>query len=161
MLCELVPDPIVQKRVYGTEFTADCLVDRDGQASVILRRRDLVKAGCVAVSTTFEDQAVRDLVVKTLQAVHAQGLSCVQGFITDDGIVIHELNVRVAGGFALSEAAGADLVGQMVNGLFGQPVAHDQLAYRNGVFLANYLETLRVGDIAELEVAAAPTGATA
>ncbi|MEU2718755.1 hypothetical protein [Streptomyces sp. NPDC007205] len=43
----------------------------------------------------------------------------------------------------------------MVNGLFGQPVDHDQLTYRTGVFLMNYLETLRVGDITELEVAAA------
>ncbi|MFF4043197.1 ATP-grasp domain-containing protein [Streptomyces sp. NPDC001816] len=161
VLCELVPAAIVQERVYGTEFTADCLVDRDGQASVILRRRDLVKAGCVAVSTTFEDQAVRDLIVKTLQAVRAQGLCCVQGFITDNGVTITELNVRVAGGFALTEAAGADLVDQMVRGLFGQPVDHDQLTYRTGVFLTNYLETLRVGDVAELEVAAAPKGATA
>jgi carbamoyl-phosphate synthase large subunit len=161
LLCELVPAPIVQERVYGVEFTADCLVDRDGKASAVLRKRNLVKNGCVAVSTTFEDQAVRDLVVKTLQAVRAEGLSCVQGFITDDGVTIHELNVRVAGGFALSEAAGADLVGQMVNGLFGEPVDHDQLTYRTGVFLANYLETLRVGDVAELEVAAASKGAVA
>jgi carbamoyl-phosphate synthase large subunit len=162
MLCELVPGAIVQERIYGREFTADCLVDRDGHASVILRRRDLVKAGCVAVSTTFEDQTVHDLVVDTLRAVRAQGLSCVQGFITDDGrVTITELNVRIAGGFALAEAAGADLVGQMVNGLFGLPVDHDQLTYRTGVFLTNYLETLRVGDVAELEIAAAPKGATA
>ncbi|WP_051927266.1 ATP-grasp domain-containing protein [Streptomyces durhamensis] len=162
VLCELVPAPIVQERVYGTEFTADCLVDRDGQASVILRRRDLVKAGCVAVSTTFDNQAVHDLVADTLRAVRAAGLCCVQGFITDDGrVTITELNVRVAGGFALTEAAGADLVGQMVNGLFGEPVDHDRLTYRAGVFLTNYLETLRVGDITELEVAAAPKGATA
>ncbi|MFI1767541.1 ATP-grasp domain-containing protein [Streptomyces sp. NPDC020800] len=162
VLCELVPGAIVQERVHGTEFTADCLVDRDGRASVILRKRDLVKAGCVAVSTTFDNQAVHDLVVATLRAVDAAGLSCVQGFIADDGrATITELNVRVAGGFALTEAAGADLVGQMVNGLFGQPVDHDQLTYRTGVFLTNYLETLRVGDIAELEVEAAPRGATA
>ncbi|MEV6833460.1 ATP-grasp domain-containing protein [Streptomyces sp. NPDC051133] len=161
-LCDLVPGAIVQERVLGTEFTADCLVDRDGRASAILRRRDLVKAGCVAVSTTFEDQAVHDLVVDTLRAVRAQGLSCVQGFITDnDRVTITEVNVRVAGGFALTEAAGADLIGQMANGLFGLPVDHDQLTYRTGIFLTNYLETLRVGDVAELEIAAAPKGVTA
>jgi carbamoyl-phosphate synthase large subunit len=162
VLCELIPGAIVQERIYGTEFTADCLVDRDGRASTILRRRDLVKGGCVAVSTTFEDQAVHDLVVDTLRTVRAQGLCCVQGFITDDGrITITELNVRIAGGYALTEAAGADLVGQMVNGLFGLPVDHDLLTYRTGVFLTNYMETLRVGDVAELEIAAAPKGAVA
>ncbi|MFI2078476.1 ATP-grasp domain-containing protein [Streptomyces triculaminicus] len=151
LLCELVPEAIVQERVYGTEFTADCLVDRDGRASVILRRRDLVKAGLAAVSTTFEEAAVRDLVLKTLHAVKSEGLSCVQGFVTDGGAVtITELNVRIAGGFPLTEAAGADLVGQMVNGLFGLPVDHNRLTYRTGVFLTNYVETLAVGDVGEL-----------
>ncbi|MET7457435.1 ATP-grasp domain-containing protein [Streptomyces sp. NPDC005574] len=160
LLCELVPAPIVQERVYGTEFTADCLVDRDGRASVILRRRDLVKAGLSAVSTTFEDATVRNLVLKTLHAVRAAGLCCVQGFVRQDGsVTITELNVRVAGGYALTEAAGADLVGQMVNGLFGLPVDHDRLTYRVGRFLTNYVETLRVGDAAELAFLTASKGA--
>ncbi|MFG2177498.1 ATP-grasp domain-containing protein [Streptomyces abikoensis] len=151
VLCELVPEPMVQERVYGSEFTADCLVDDTGRASVVLRRRDLVKAGLAAVSTTFDDTTVHDLVVKTLDAVRARGLCCAQGFIRDDGsVTITELNVRVAGGFPLAEAAGADLVGQMVNGLFGLPVDHTRLTYRAGVFLTNYVETLAVGDTAEL-----------
>ncbi|MFE5220244.1 MULTISPECIES: ATP-grasp domain-containing protein [unclassified Streptomyces] len=162
VLCELVRGAIVQERIHGTEFTADCLVDRDGKASAILRKRDLVKAGCVAVSSTFEDQAVHDLVLHTLRALRARGLCCVQGFITDDDrVTITEVNVRIAGGYALTVAAGADLVGQMVNGLFGLPVDHDQLTYRTGVFLTNYLETLHVGDISELDIAAAPRGAVA
>lgn len=151
VLCELVPEPLVQERIHGTEFTADCLVDRTGRASVILRRRDLVKAGLAAVSTTFDAPAVRDLVVKTLDAVRARGICCVQGFMSTDGAVsITELNVRIAGGFPLAEAAGADLVGQMVNGLFDMPVDHDRLTYRAGVFLTNYVETLAVGDAADL-----------
>ncbi|MDQ8707505.1 ATP-grasp domain-containing protein [Streptomyces sp. LHD-70] len=150
-LTEIVPRAMVQERVQGTEFTADCLVDRAGRASVILRRRDLVKAGLAAVSTTFDDPTVRALVLKTLHAVRAAGLCCVQGFIAADGAVtITELNVRVAGGFALAEAAGADLVGQTVNGLFGRPVDHERLTYRTGMCLTSYIETLAVGDAAEL-----------
>lgn len=159
LLCELVPEAIVQERVYGREFTADCLVDRDGRASMVLRLRDLVKAGLAVVSTTFEDDVVRNLVVDTLRAVRAAGLCCVQGFVTDDGqVTITELNVRIAGGFPLTEAAGADLVGQMVNGLFGLPVDHGSLTYRTGVFLANYVETLRVGDITKLALTAPAKG---
>lgn len=159
VLCEFVPEPVVQERVYGSEFTADCLVDRAGRASVILRRRDLVKAGLAAVSTTFDDATVRNLVVKTLGAVRARGICCVQGFIRNDGsVTITELNVRIAGGFPLAEAAGADLVGQMVNGLFGLPVDHTRLTYRAGVFLTNYVETLAVGDAAELGLTAVAKG---
>lgn len=159
VLCELVPEPIVQERIHGSEFTADCLVDRTGRASVILRRRDLVKAGLATVSTTFDDPDVRDLVVQTLDAVGARGLCCVQGFVSADGtITITELNPRIAGGFPLTEAAGADLVAQMVNGLFGLPVDHSRLTCRTGVFLTNYIATLAVGDVAELERTVAAKG---
>ncbi|MEU0123593.1 ATP-grasp domain-containing protein [Streptomyces albidoflavus] len=156
VLCGLVPQAIVQERVHGTEFTADCLVDRAGRASAILRRRDLVKAGLAAVSTTFTDLRVHAAVVATLKAVRSVGVSCVQGFISpdDDTVTITELNARIAGGFPLTEAAGADLVEQLVNGLFGAAVDHDRLTYRTGVFLTNYVETLAVGNIADLPFAA-------
>ncbi|MFJ1599401.1 ATP-grasp domain-containing protein [Streptomyces sp. NPDC088261] len=161
LLCELVPEPLVQERIHGSEFTADCLVDRAGRASVILRRRNLVKAGLAVVSITFDDQNVRALVVRTLGAVGARGLCCVQGFVSADGTVtITELNPRIAGGFPLAEAAGADLVGQMVKGLFGLPVDHSRLTYRTGVFLTSCTETLAVGDAAELERTAPAKGET-
>lgn len=34
LLRELIPKAIVQERAYGLKFTTDCLVDRDGRASV-------------------------------------------------------------------------------------------------------------------------------
>lgn len=145
VLCELVPLPIVQERIGGREFTADCLVDRSGRASVILRHRLLVKGGLSMVAATFDDEDVTRLVKATLSAVGAIGLCCVQGFIRDgDGsrVVITEVNARAAGAFALSEAAGADLVGQTLNGLFGLPVDHDRLTYTPGTCLTKYVETL-------------------
>ncbi|MEV8626025.1 ATP-grasp domain-containing protein [Streptomyces sp. NPDC051079] len=159
-LCDLVPQALIQERVHGLEFTADCLVDDTGRASAVLRRRNLVKAGLATVSTTFDDLTVRDTVLRTLRAVRARGVCCVQGFVTDDHeVTITELNVRIAGGFPLAEAAGADLVGQMVNGLFGLPVDHDALTYRPGVYLTSYTETLAVGDAADLERLAVAKGA--
>ncbi|MGW5434567.1 ATP-grasp domain-containing protein [Streptomyces sp. NPDC004059] len=50
VLCELMPHPLVQQRVKGREFTADCLVDRSGRASVVLRHRLVVKGGLAMVS---------------------------------------------------------------------------------------------------------------
>ncbi|MCZ4604466.1 ATP-grasp domain-containing protein [Streptomyces sp. Lzd4kr] len=128
---------------------------------MLLRRRNLVKAGLATVSTTFDSPAAREAVKRTLAAVGARGLCCVQGFMGDDGsVTITELNVRIAGGFALTGAAGADLVEQMVNGLFGLPVDHDRLTYKNGLFLTSYIETLAVGDGADLEVTTTTKGET-
>ena len=146
-VCELVPDPIVQERAYGQEFTADCLIDRDGRASIILRFRLVVKGGLAMVSQTFEDAEVERQVKAVLTATGLVGACCVQGFLCPQGpqrVVITEANLRFAGGFPASEAAGADLVGQYLNGLFGHRIDHDRLRYKSGVRLTKSFETLAV-----------------
>jgi carbamoyl-phosphate synthase large subunit len=149
VLCELTPDPVIQECVPGREFTADCLVGRDGRASVILRWRLLVKGGLSVVSATFRDEEAADLTRRVLTAVGAAGPCCVQGIMRDDGlgprVQFIEANARFAGAFRLSEEAGADLVGQAINGMFGAPIDHAALAYRPGVYLTKYTETLAAG----------------
>lgn len=149
VLCELAQDPVIQERVTGREFTADCLMDRAGRASVILRWRLLVKGGLSVVSATFEDEEATRLVLRVLEAVGAAGSCCVQGIIRDDGsrprVMFLEANARFAGAFRASEAAGADLIGQALNGMFGMPVDHARLAYQPGVYLTKYTETLVAG----------------
>jgi carbamoyl-phosphate synthase large subunit len=149
VLCELVPDPVIQEHVTGREFTADCLIDREGHASVILRWRLLIKGGLSVVSATFHDEDTARLVMSVLAAIGAAGPCCVQGIIRDDGsrprVQFLEANARFAGAFRLSEAAGADLVGQALNGMLGAPVDHARLAYQPGVYLTKYTETLSSG----------------
>lgn len=113
ILCQLAPDPIVQEAVTGREFTADCLVDRSGRASVILRYRLLVKGGLAVVSRTFHDQEAEARVKQTLAAVGSAGACCAQGFLCDDGperISMTEVNARVGGGFEAAIAAFLDTV---------------------------------------------------
>lgn len=147
VLCELVPEPIIQGRVTGQEFTADCLMDRAGHASVVLRHRLLVKAGLSVVSRTFHDDEATEQVKRTLDAVGVTGPCCVQGFICDgdDRVIVTELKARFAGAFPLAEAAGAALVQQTLNGLFEQPVDHAQLTYKPDVYLTKCFETISVG----------------
>ncbi|MET8411269.1 ATP-grasp domain-containing protein [Streptomyces sp. NPDC005195] len=146
ILCELVADPIVQERVRGQEFSADCLVDRSGQASVILRKRLLVHGGASLVAATFHHPQAADLVRATLGAVGAAGPCDVQGCLTDDSdarpVVMTEINSRLAAGYRLSQITGADLVEQALNGLFGDPIDHDRLQYRPDVYLTKYTAVL-------------------
>lgn len=146
VLCEVVDDPIVQQRLTGREFTADCLVDRAGRASVILRHRLVVKGGLAVAAATFHDEAVAGLVRAAVRAVGVVGLCCVQGFLTAGGPVLTEINARVGGAFPVSEAAGAYLIAQTLNGLFGRPVDHSRLRYRADVHLIKYVETAVVID---------------
>ncbi|MBP8536778.1 ATP-grasp domain-containing protein [Streptomyces sp. MK37H] len=151
VLCELVPEPIVQEHVRGREFTADCLVDRAGRASVVLRYRLLVKGGLAVVSRTFTDPDAEECVRAVLTATGVTGACCVQGFTREDAggpgrVVITEANARVAGGFPASVAAGADYVGQYLRGLFRQDVDHGRLTYKPDVTLTKYVETLTTSE---------------
>ncbi|HZU55676.1 MAG TPA: ATP-grasp domain-containing protein [Actinocrinis sp.] len=155
VLCQLVPDPIVQEYVEGEEFTADCLTGPDARSSVILRRRLLIKGGLAMVSETFRHGGAEDAVRRTLSALGMTGVCCVQGLIrADDTAVITEANARFAGAFLASVAAGADLVSQALRGVFGFDIDHERLRYRPGVRTTKYVETFAAatGAGADLEV---------
>lgn len=127
--CLVVADPIVQARARGREFTADCLVGRDGRTSVILRERLLTKGGLAFVTRTITDGHTDSVVRATLTAVEATGLVCVQGFLADhtpDRVLVTEVNLRPAGAFLAAEAAGADLIGQLLAGLLAGAVDHSR-----------------------------------
>jgi len=147
VLCELVDDPIVQESIDGEEFTTDCLVGHDGTVSVIPRRRLVVKNGLAVAAATFHDDQVAETVTATLAALGMTGLCCVQGFLTGgtDRVLITEVNARIAGAFPISVTAGADLIGQFLNGLFGRPVDHDRLQFASGIHLIKYVETMVAG----------------
>ncbi|MFI6132722.1 ATP-grasp domain-containing protein [Micromonospora sp. NPDC051141] len=147
VLCELTDDPIVQELVSGTEFTADCLIDHNGTVSIITRDRLVVRNGLAVAARTFHDDQVAETVTATLAAVGMTGLCCVQGFRTPHPrrVLITEVNARVAGAFPISEAAGADLTGQFLNGLFDRPIDHHRLRAATDIHLIKYVETIAAG----------------
>ncbi|WP_324192237.1 ATP-grasp domain-containing protein [Nocardia puris] len=142
--CLLIEDSIVQVQLTGTEFTADCLVGDDGRAGVVLRWRLLTKGGLSIVTRTFTDPEIDALVRDALAAVGIKGWCCVQGFATDTGPQVTEINARPAGAFLAAESAGADLTGQYLAALLGGPIDHDRLAYQSEVTLTKYVATLAV-----------------
>lgn len=142
-----VPDPLVQTRLTGREFTVDALVDRDGGfAGGVPRWRVEVKAGISTKGETFVDDRVLDGTAAVLAAVGLRGVACVQGFVTDDDeVVFVEANPRFSGGLSLSLAAGADLVGQYLRAAVGLPVSTHALEYRPGVRMSRYFSEVFSG----------------
>jgi carbamoyl-phosphate synthase large subunit len=130
-----VPEPIVQSRLSGREFTVDALVDRDGRfAGGVPRWRLETRGGISTKGETFADDRVLIGAAAVLEAVELRGVACVQGFVTDeDEVVFVECNPRFSGGLPLSLAAGADLVGEYVRGIRGLPIRSSRLGYRPGV----------------------------
>lgn len=142
-----VPDPLVQTRLSGREFTVDALVDPEGRfAGGVPRWRIEVKAGISTKGETFVDERVLAGTAAVLAAVDLRGVACVQGFVTDDDeVVFVEANPRFSGGLSLSLAAGADLVGQYLRAALGLPVSSAALAYRPGVRMSRYFSEVFSG----------------
>ena len=137
----LTPDPIVQTRCEGREFTVDALVDRDGEVlGIVPRWRLETKSGISTKGETFSDERVSEVVRATVDAVGLQGACNLQGFVDDEtGTVwLLEVNPRFSGGLPLSLAAGADLVGEYLRGTLGLPMRPERLSYRDGVVMTRY-----------------------
>jgi carbamoyl-phosphate synthase large subunit len=146
-LLRRVEDPIVQTRLSGREFTVDALVDRNHDlAGAVPRWRLETKAGISTKGQTFADDAVMAGVALVLATLGLVGPANVQGFVSDDGgVTFIEVNPRFSGGLPLSLAAGADLVGQYLRGIHGEPIERDRLAYRAGVTMIRHFEEIFEG----------------
>ncbi len=142
-----VPEPIVQTRLKGLEFTVDALMDRSGRlAGAVPRWRLETKAGISSKGRTFEDPDLLDAVEALLRTVGLDGPANVQGFLrADDGtFAFVEVNPRFSGGLPLSLEAGADLVGEYVRGILGEPVAPERLRYSAGTTMTRHLAEVYV-----------------
>lgn len=139
--CRRTPEPIVQTRATGREFTADVFVDPSGAvAGCVPRWRLETKAGISTKGETFADAGVNDAVARTIDVVGLRGVLNLQGFRNDTGVCVMEINPRFSGGLPLSLAAGADLVGEFLRGALGQPVRRERLRYRAGVRMTRFLD---------------------
>jgi carbamoyl-phosphate synthase large subunit len=136
-----VPDPIVQTRLEGKEFTVDALVDRDGElAGAVPRWRLETKAGISTKGRTFSHPELPGAVGALLVAMGLEGPANVQGFVADGRATFVEVNPRFSGGLPLSLAAGADLVGEYLRGIFGEALRRERLEYRPGVTMTRHFE---------------------
>lgn len=142
-----VPDPIVQTRLTGAEFTVDALVGPDGRlAGAVPRWRLATKGGISTTGRTFDHPGLVDGVARLLAAVGLVGPANVQGFVSETGeISFMEVNPRFSGGLPLSLAAGADLVGEYLRVLDGLPLRPERLRARPGVTMLRHFEEVYVG----------------
>ncbi|MFJ4677879.1 ATP-grasp domain-containing protein [Kitasatospora sp. NPDC088783] len=155
-LLRRVPEPIVQTLLPGREFTADCLIGRDGTVhAAVPRWRTQVRGGIATRGTTFADPRVDVLVAELTGALGLTGLVNVQGFLAEDGPArVVEVNPRCSGGLPISLAAGADLVGQYLRLLRGEPVRPEALRWTAGVTTARSFTEHRVSAPAPAPVSA-------
>ena len=137
-----VEQPIVQTRISGREFTVDALVDPHGvMVGAVPRWRLETRSGISTKGRTFSDDVLVGQTGQVLAAVGLTGAANIQGFVDEAGaITFIEVNPRFSGGLPLSLAAGADLVGEYLRGVFGMALHAERLTYRSGVTMIRHFE---------------------
>lgn len=144
VLLRRTPDPLVQHRLEGREFTVDVLAGRDGSlAGAVPRWRLATKAGISVFGETFAHEALVEQTGVLLGALGLRGPANVQGFVSGTGAVsFTEVNPRFSGGLPLSLAAGSDLVGQYLRGIRGLDIEAERLSFRPGVRMLRFHEEI-------------------
>ncbi len=142
-----VPEPVVQTRLSGREFTADVLVAPSGHlAAVVPRWRLETRGGISSKGQTFHDPGLIVDVAHLMEALQLRGPANVQGFFGEDNVArFIEVNPRFSGGLPLSLASGADLVGEYVRAARGLPVRTERCRFRPGVTMLRFFEDVFEG----------------
>ncbi len=102
-------DKVLTEWVYGTEYTVDALIEKDGSISILVpRKRVLVRDGESIIGETVEHDAIQQLAYQVFTAVPGlYGPVSLQLIESGSDLYVTELNARFAGGITLSLAAGA------------------------------------------------------
>jgi exosortase/archaeosortase family protein len=138
------PGLLVQSRLLGDEWTADVLVDRNGQlVACVPRWRLEVRAGISVKGVTFDSQDVTRVCAEALAAVGLTGVANVQGVVDPTGhAAVIEINPRFSGGLALSLEAGSDLVGAYLHAVLHPDELITPLYFRPGTTMVRHYEEM-------------------
>ena len=110
-------DYVVQKRIYGQEYSVDCFCDENNNlVDFVPRKRIKVSSGEVIESVTVSKNKFEEIVGMIIKKIPFKGPICIQ-FIEDENenLWIMEINARMGGGSTLSIAAGLDIIELMIS----------------------------------------------
>lgn len=106
---------MIQAWRHGTEYSVDCLADRDGTLlDCCIRERRVVEDGQSVAGAVIDDPELAGLCARLAHRMLFRGVFNVQ-FIRDaEGPWLIDLNPRFPGGIAITERAGCGYVAQIV-----------------------------------------------
>jgi carbamoyl-phosphate synthase large subunit len=141
---ERVTNPVVQEFVNGPEYTIDTMSDLEGRFLYCsVRERLATESGISVKGRTVVHNGISEFVRQIVDALPVVGPGCVQGIESKDGIRFTEINPRLAGGVALSVAAGAPVLADLVRLARGDQ-ATGPASYRGKLLMLRFWENVFV-----------------
>jgi len=140
----MVPNPIIQEQLHGTEITIDALIDFRGIVlHYVPRIRIRTMAGESIQGRTISDDSLREWLSACLEAcaqMGGRGVLTLQAFLTAGGPILTEVNPRFGGGFPLSYAAGAHYPQWILELLENGQVPARLGEYRSDLYMSRYYQ---------------------
>ncbi len=111
---------IAQEKIIGQEYTVDCFTDKAGELLLCVPRlRKKVVAGHSVISMVCFDEEIENLVEILNEKLKIFGPWNVQLFRNENGLIVHDINPRIANGIIYSLNAGAPFEKLIVDSLIG------------------------------------------
>lgn len=122
-----VPNPIVQKMVFGDEYTVDVFCDFDSNPiTVVPRRRLATRAGEILKGRVVRDVEIIDASIALVRKLKPFGHITLQCIKSCNGIYFIEINPRFGGGAPMSIAAGADSIENLLRLKSGGKLSYNE-----------------------------------
>lgn len=104
----LIPDPLLQEKGRGEEFTVDVFSDGDQVIAVLPRWRIETRSGISYKGESVHHPLLCEYAERIARVLHILGPANIQCFVDGDDIRILEVNPRFSAGLPLSTAAGVN-----------------------------------------------------
>ena len=138
-----VKEPIIQRYLYGKEFTVDIFYSKDSKLiSIVPRYRLVIRSGISDRGLTFENKELTDLILKISKKFKFQGAINIQGKIDKGKITFFEINPRFSGGIQLTTAAGPNFSTFLINELLGKEVKPQIGNFEKDLLMTSYEDSL-------------------
>jgi carbamoyl-phosphate synthase large subunit len=142
-LIKTYPQAIIQEFVEGAEYTIDLLVNYQHEVvCAVPRERILTESGISIKGRTVSDTAIINASIDIVSKLKITGPINIQCIKDKKGrLFFIEINPRLAGGVALSIAAGAPIIKGLVD-MFNDRTPRPNFAFKEGLVMLRYWEDI-------------------
>ena len=135
---------LIQNYAQGEEFGADIYIDllSHKPVSVFIKKKLRMRAGETEKSISYRDDALFDLICRTVQTLHLAGPIDMDIFRIDGKYYISEINPRFGGGYPHAYSCGVNFPRLLSANLSGKENADTIGSYEEGICMLKYTDLM-------------------